>query len=143
MGPGGWRKFIEGNLGDWMLLERMEIKGREKDEAVASQAKTKIKRVTGTGSGAGGAVSASGAAQGARVCSTQNFTAFQKFAYKLKATILALETPKPSEAIEGSDWEFTPSCPTLGAAGAQNDCSGPSATRGLRRRTFQKPVYCG
>ena len=62
---------------------------------------------------------------------------------KPKTAIFALDTPKPSEAIEGSDCESTPSCPTLGAAGAQDDCSGPSTTRGLRKRTFQKPAYCG
>ena len=60
-----------------------------------------------------------------------------------EATILALGTPRPSEAIEGSDCVPTPSSPTLGAAGAQDDFSGPSTTRGLRKRTFQKPVYFG
>ena len=48
---------------------------------------------------------------------------------KPKTTILALDAPKPSEAIEGSDCKSTPSCPTLEAAGAQDDCSGPSTTR--------------
>ena len=57
----------------------MEIKEREKSEAVTSRAKEKAKRVTSTKTGAGGAVSASGAAQGARVCSARNFT---KFAYR-------------------------------------------------------------
>ena len=62
---------------------------------------------------------------------------------KPKTAIFALGTPKPSEAIEGSDCESTPCYPALGAAGAQDDCSGPSTTRGLRKLTFQKPVYCG
>ena len=56
---------------------------------------------------------------------------------KPKTTILALDTPKPSEAIKGSDCESTPCCPALGAAGAQDDCLGPSTTRGLRKRTFR------
>ena len=60
-----------------------------------------------------------------------------------KAIILTLDTPKPSEAIEGSDCAPTPPCPSLGAAGAQDDCSGPSTTRELKKRTFQKPAYCG
>ena len=60
-----------------------------------------------------------------------------------EATILALDIPKPSEVAEGSDCVFTPSCLTLGAAGAQNDCSGPSTTRELKKRTFQKPMYFG
>ena len=37
---------------------------------------------------------------------------------KLKATKLALDAPKPSKAIEGSDCESTPACLTFGAAGA-------------------------
>ena len=75
-GPGGRKKFIEGNIGDWKLLKKMEIKEREKNEAVTSRAKAKTKRVTNTISGAGGAVSASGVAQRAGVCSTRNFTTF-------------------------------------------------------------------
>ena len=47
----------------------MEIKGREKNEVVTSRAKAKTKRVASTRTGAGGAVSASEAAQGARVYS--------------------------------------------------------------------------
>ena len=73
-GPGGRKKFIEGNIGDWVLLKKMEIKDREKNEAVTSRAKAKTKRVTSTRTGAGGTVSGSGAAQGARVCSARNFT---------------------------------------------------------------------
>ena len=134
---------MEGKIGDWKLLKKMEIKEREKNEAVTSRAKAKTKRVTSIRSGAGGAVSASGVAQRAGVCSTRNFTTSENSLTKPKATILALDTPKPSETIEGSNCESTPSCPALGAAGAQDDCSGPSTTRGLRKRTFQKPVYCG
>ena len=58
------------------MLKKMEIKEREKDEAVAFRAKTEAKRVTGIVTGAGGAISASGAVQGARVCSTRIFIAF-------------------------------------------------------------------
>ena len=58
-GPGGRKKFIERNIGDWKLLKKMEIKEWEKNEAVTSRAKAKAKRVTSTRSGAGGAVSAS------------------------------------------------------------------------------------
>ena len=75
-GPGGRKKFIEGNISDWNLLKKIEIKEREKNEAVTSRAKAKTKRVTSTRSGAGSAVSASGVAQRAGVCSTQNFTTF-------------------------------------------------------------------
>ena len=42
-GPGGWKKFIEGNIGDWVLLKKMEVKEREKNEAVTSRAKGKAK----------------------------------------------------------------------------------------------------
>ena len=49
-------------MGGWRLLEGMEME-RKDDEAVASRAKIKTKRVTGAKTGAGGAVSASGAAQ--------------------------------------------------------------------------------
>ena len=59
-----------------MLLKQMEIKEREKTEAVTSRAKAKTKRVTSTRIGAGDTVSASGEAQRARVCSTRNFTTF-------------------------------------------------------------------
>ena len=72
----GRKKLIEGNIGDWKLLKKMEIKEREKDKAVAFRAKAKTKRVTGTRSSAGGAGSASGAAQGTSVCYTQIFTTF-------------------------------------------------------------------
>ena len=65
-----------------MLLKKMEIKKREKTEAVTPRANAKTKRVTSTRTGVGGAVSASEAAQGARVCSTRNFTTFRKFTYK-------------------------------------------------------------
>ena len=54
----------------------MEIKEREKNEVVTSQAKSKTKRVTSTRTGAGSAVSASEIAQVIRVYSTQNFTLF-------------------------------------------------------------------
>ena len=59
-----------------MLLKKMEIKEREKTESVTPRAKAKTKRVTSTRIGVGGAVSASEAVQGARVCSTRNFTTF-------------------------------------------------------------------
>ena len=75
-GPGGRKKSIEGNIGDWMLLKKMEIKKREKTEAVTPRANAKTKRVTSTRTGISSAVSASEAAQGARVCSTRNFTTF-------------------------------------------------------------------
>ena len=48
-----------------------------------------------------------------------------------------------SEATEGSGSESIPSSPTFGAAGAQDDRPGPSTTRALRKRAFQKPVYSG
>ena len=59
-----------------------------------------------------------------------------------EATVLALDIPKLSGAIEGSDSVPTPSCLTSGAVGAQGDCSGPSTTRELRMRAFQEPAYC-
>ena len=72
-GPGGRRKFIERNKGDW---GKIEIKEREKNEAATSRAKAKTKRVTSTRSDAGGAVSASGVARSAGVCSARNLTTF-------------------------------------------------------------------
>ena len=75
-GPGGRKKSIEGNICDWMLLKKMEIKKREKTEAVTPRANAKTKRVISTRTGVGGAGSTSDAAQGARVCSTRNFTTF-------------------------------------------------------------------
>ena len=75
-GPGCRKKSIEGNICDWMLLNKMEIKEREKTEAVTPRANAKTKRVTSTRIGVGSAVSTSEAAQGARVCSTRNFTTF-------------------------------------------------------------------
>ena len=67
---------MEGSIGDWKLLKKIEIKEREKNEAVTSQAKAKTKRVTSTRLGASRAVSASGVAQRAGVCSTRDFTTF-------------------------------------------------------------------
>ena len=75
-GPGGQKKLTQGNIGDWKLLKKMEIKERETGEAMTSRAKAKTRRVTGTGAGAGGVVSVSGAAQKTRVCSTRIFTTF-------------------------------------------------------------------
>ena len=125
------------------MLKEMEISEREKDEAVASRAKAKTKRVTGTRTSAGSAVSASGAAQETKVCSTSFLLHSENSLTELETTILALDTPWPSKAIESLDCVPTPSCPTLRAAGAQDDCSGPSTNRELRKRAFQKPVYCG
>ena len=62
---------------------------------------------------------------------------------KAKATTPVLDNPMPSDAIEGFDYEPTPSCSTFGASGAQFGCPGPSTARALRKRTFQKPVYSG
>ena len=62
---------------------------------------------------------------------------------KPKATILAPDCPKPSEATEGSGYESTPSCPSSGAAREYDGCSGPATIRELRKRTFQKPIYSG
>ena len=42
-GLGGRKKLIERNIGDWKLLKKMEIKEREKDEAVTFRAKSKTK----------------------------------------------------------------------------------------------------
>ena len=110
---------------------------------MASRAKAKTKRVTGTRASAGGTVSASGAAQEMKVCSTSFLLHSENSLTEPEVTILALDTPKSSGAIEGLGCVSTPSCPTLGAAGAQDDCSRPSTTRELRKLTFQKPVYCG
>ena len=110
---------------------------------MTSRAKAKTKRVTSTRSGAGGAVSASGVAQRAGSALLGILLHSENSLTKPKDTILALDTPKTSETIEGSDCESTPSCLALGVAGAQDDCSGTSTTRGLRKRTFHKPVYCG
>ena len=110
---------------------------------MASQAKAKTKRVTGTRASAGGAVSTSGAAQETKVCSTLFLLHSGGSLTEPEVTILALDTPKSSGAIEGLDCVSTPSRPTLGASGAQDDCSGPSTTRELRKLTLQKPVYCG
>ena len=110
---------------------------------MASRAKAKTKRVTGTRASAGGTVSASGAAQKTKVYSTSFLLHSENSLTEPEVTILALDTPKSSGAIEDLGCVSTPSCPTLGASGAQDDCAGPSTTRKLRKLTFQKPVYCG
>ena len=110
---------------------------------MASRAKAKTERVASTRSGAGGAVSALIAAQGTGSAPLGFLLYSENSLTNPKTTILALDTPKPSKAIEGSDCESTPSYPTFGAAGAQDDCSGPCTTRELRKRAFQKSVYCG
>ena len=71
----------------------MEINEREKDESVASRAQTKTKRATGTRTSAGGAVSASGAAQETKVCSTRFLPHSENLLTQPEATILALSTP--------------------------------------------------
>ena len=42
-GPGGRKKFIEGNIGDWMLLKGVGIKEREKNEPVASGLRQRLR----------------------------------------------------------------------------------------------------
>ena len=74
------------------LLKEMEISEREKDEAVASRAKAKTKRVTGTRTSAGSAVSASGAAQETKVCSTSFLLHSENSLTELETTIPALDT---------------------------------------------------
>ena len=99
-------------------------------------------RVTGTRASTGSTVSASGVVQETKVCSTSFLLHSENSLTEPEVTILALDTPKSSGAIEGFDCVSTPSCPTLGAAGAQDDCPGPSTTRERRKLTFQKPAYC-
>ena len=48
---------------------------------------------------------------------------------KPKATILVPDSPKSSEAMEGSGYGSTPSCPGIGAAGAQDGLPEPSIPR--------------
>ena len=110
---------------------------------MASQAKAKTKRVTGTRASAGGTVSALEAEQEMKVYFTSFLLHSKNSLTQSEATILTLDTPKLSRAIKGLECVSTPSCPTLGAARAQDDCSGPSTTRELRKLTFQKLVYCG
>ena len=69
-------KFIKGKIGDWELLNRMEMEEREKDEAAAERAKAKAKRVTGTRRGTGSTARASRTAQKEKVCFTQIFATF-------------------------------------------------------------------
>ena len=99
--------------------------------------------MTGTRASAGGTVSASGVVQETKVYSTSCLLHSENSLTEPEVTILALDTPKSSGAIEGLDCVSTPSCPTLGAAGAQDDYSRLSTTRELRKLTFQKPAYCG
>ena len=99
--------------------------------------------MTDTRASAGGTVSASGAAQETKVYSTSFLLHSENSLTEPEVTILALDTPKSTGAIEGLGCVSSLSYPTLGAAGAQDDCSGPSTSRELRKLTFQKPVYCG
>ena len=60
-----------------------------------------------------------------------------------KATIVVLDSPKPSEASEGLEYDFTPSTPAFGASGARGGGPRPFTARVLRKRTAQKAVYSG
>ena len=93
VGPGGRKELIEGNIGDWKSLKKMEIKEREKDEAVASRAKAKTRRVTGTRKSVDSAVSASGVAQETRSASLGFLLHSENSLTEMEATILALNTP--------------------------------------------------
>ena len=109
-GPGGRKKLIKGKIGDWELLKQMEMKEREKDEAVAERAKGNAERATGTRRGTGSISRASGTAQKAKVCLTQIFARSENSLTKPKATTPVPDSPMPSDAIGGSDYESTPSC---------------------------------
>ena len=128
--------FIKGKIGDWEMLKQMEMEEREKNESVAEQAEAKAKRATGTRRRAGNTARASGAAQKAKVCLTQILLRSENPLTKPKDTTPVPDSPMPSDAIEGSNYESTPSCSTFGAAGAPVDCPRPSTTRALRKRTF-------
>ena len=132
-GPGGRKKLIKGKMGDWELLKQMEMEEREKDESVAERAGARLRE---------------------RLVQEEVLVALpelpeqhrkRKFALlrfllrsenSPKATTPVPDSPMPSEAIEGSDYESTPSCSTFGAAGAPVGCPGPSITRALKKRPF-------
>ena len=86
---------------------------------MASRAKAKTKRVTGRRASAGGTVSTLGVAQETKVYSTSFLLHSENSLTEPEVAILALDTPKSSGAIEDLDCVSTPSCPTLGASGAQ------------------------
>ena len=73
------------------LLQEMEMEERE---AVAARAKAKAKRATCTRRGTGRTASASGTEQKAKVCSTQIFTTFRKFANQVKSYHSCPRQPK-------------------------------------------------
>ena len=101
----------------WELLKQTEME-REKDEAVAERAEAKAKKATGTRRGTGSTARASGTAQKSKVCLTQILLRSENSLTKPKATTPVPDSPMPSEAIEGSNYESTPSCSTFGVAGA-------------------------
>ena len=67
----------EAHRGEHRQLEVAEENGDKGEKAVAFRAKAETKRVTGMGAGAGSAAGASGAVQGAGVCSTRILTTFR------------------------------------------------------------------
>ena len=75
-GPGGRKKLIKGKIGDWELLNQMEMEEREKDEAAAERAKAKAKRANGARKGTDSTARASGTAQKVKVCYTRIFATF-------------------------------------------------------------------
>ena len=126
--------ITNGRIASWECWRWDE---REKSKAVTARAETKADRVRTKEERKGAASERPRGAQGAKVC-----TIILRFILhsvdpltKPKVPILVPDSPKSSEAIEGSGYESTPSCLAFGAAGARGGCPGPSATRALRKRT--------
>ena len=79
----------------------------------------------------------SGKARGAEVCSPGFALRSGDSPAEPGAAVFVPDSLKSSEAIEGSEYESTHSCPAFGAAGPP----GVFYPGELRKQTFQKPVY--
>ena len=87
---------------------------------MASRAQAKAKRVAGIRSDASALPVLRGQHRKRRPALLRFLLHSENSLTKPKAAILVPVSPKSSEAIEGSDYESTPSCPSFRAAGAQD-----------------------
>lgn len=123
------------------MVEKTEIEERGKDKPVASRAKEKAGRVRAEGRRRFTASEGPGQHRKQRSAILGFILHSEILPIKPKVTILVLDSPEPSEATDGSDYESTPSCPALGVTGARGGFPVASTTRALRKRTLQKAVY--
>ena len=119
-GCGGWEELIKGKIGDWKQLKKMDIEGEKRMKPWLLGLKQRrrewlVQEVMLA------AVPVLRQQHRKRRPALLRFLLHSENSLtKPKAALLVPDSQKSSEIIEGSNYESTPSCPSFGAAGAQD-----------------------